>query len=88
VHLKLGLGQAEVLVPPDVCVSSTAQISGGGTTIFEHTSGGTYHDWQDIRRARPGNAHLTVDADIGFGELRIEPAPHYTGTQQGACING
>src|SRR3954470_247188 len=73
VHLKLGLGQAEVLVPPNVCVSSIAHIAGGRTTIFDHRSGGTYHDWQDIRRAQPGNANLTVDADIGFGELRIEP---------------
>lgn len=88
VRLKLGLGQAEVLVPPNVCVSSTAQIAGGGTTIFDRQSGGTYHDWQDIRRAQKGNPHLTVDADIGFGELRIEPGPGVTGTQGGACING
>jgi phage shock protein PspC (stress-responsive transcriptional regulator) len=88
VHLKLGLGQAEVLVPPNVCVSSTAHISGGGTTIFDHDSGGTYHDWQEVRRPQEGNPHLIVDADIGFGELRIEPAPGVTGTQEGACING
>jgi phage shock protein PspC (stress-responsive transcriptional regulator) len=88
VHMKLGLGQVEVLVPPNVCVSSTAHISGGGTTIFDHDSGGTYHDWQEVRRAQEGNPHLTVDADIGFGELRIEPGPGVTGTQEGACVNG
>src|SRR3954451_509623 len=87
VHLKLGLGQAEVLVPANVCVSSTAHIAAGGTTIFDHTSGGTYHDWQDIRRAQPGKAHLTVDADIGFGELRVAQGRGITGTQEGACIN-
>jgi phage shock protein PspC (stress-responsive transcriptional regulator) len=88
VHLKLGLGQAEVLVPPNVCVSSTAHIAGGGTTVFDHTSGGTYHDWQETRQARPGASQLTVDADIGFGELRIEPGVGVTGTQEGACLNG
>jgi phage shock protein PspC (stress-responsive transcriptional regulator) len=88
VHLKLGLGQAEVLVPPDVCVSSTAHIAGGGTKVFDRDSGGTYHDWQDIRHAPEGRPHLTVDADIGFGELRIEPGPGITGTQEGACTNG
>lgn len=88
VHLKLGLGQVEVLVPPNVCVSSSARISAGGTTIFDHDSGGTYHDWQEVRRAQEGNPHLTVDADIGFGELRIEPGPGVTGTQEGACANG
>lgn len=88
VHLKVGLGQAEVLVPSNVCVSSTAHISGGGTTIFDRSTGGTYHEWQDIRRAAPDSARLTVDADIGFGELRIEPGPGVTGTQEGACTNG
>jgi phage shock protein PspC (stress-responsive transcriptional regulator) len=88
VHLKLGLGQAEVLVPPNVCVSSTAHIAGGGTAVFDHTSGGTYHDWQETRTPKPGASQLTVDADIGFGQLRIEPGVGVTGTQEGACING
>src|SRR4051812_26341928 len=88
VHLKLGLGQAEVLVPPNVCVSSTAHISGGATSVFDRESGGTYHDWQDIRHAAAGKSHLTVDANIGFGELRIQPNPYGTGTQEGACANG
>jgi predicted membrane protein len=88
VHLKVGLGQAEVLVPPNVCVSSTAHIAGGATQVFEHTSGGTYHDWQETRQPKPRAAQLTVNADIGFGQLRIEPGIGYTGTQEGACING
>ena len=88
VHLKIGLGLAEVLVPSNVCVSSTAHVAGGSTTIFDRQTGGTDHDWQDIRRAQPGNPHLTVDADIGFGELRIEPAQHGIGTQEGACTKG
>jgi phage shock protein PspC (stress-responsive transcriptional regulator) len=88
VHLKLGLGQAEVLVPPNVCVSSTAHISLGGTEVFADDSGGSYHDWQELRRAQRGNPHLTVDADIGVGQLRIEPDRDVTGTQEGACANG
>jgi len=88
VHLKLGVGQAEVLVPSNVCVSSTAHISGGATTVFDRETGGTDHDWQDIRKAPEGTPQLTVDADIGFGQLRIEPGPvDQTGTN-GACING
>ena len=88
VHLKLGLGQAEVLVPDNVCVSSTAHIAGGATQVFDNDSGGTYHDWQEIRRPKPGASQLTVNADIGFGQLRIEHGIGYTGTQDGACING
>jgi len=87
VHLKLGVGQAEVLVPPNVCVSSTAHISGGETQVFDRTTGGTNHDWQDIHRAPAGTPQLTVDADIGFGQLRIEPGVGVQGVN-GACANG
>lgn len=88
VHLKLGVGQAEVLVPRGVCVSSTAHVSGGATTVFDKETGGTDHNWQDIHTAPAGTPQLTVDADIGFGQLRIEPGPvNETGTN-GACANG
>jgi phage shock protein PspC (stress-responsive transcriptional regulator) len=88
VHLKLGMGQAEVLVPSNVCVSSTAHIAGGATTVFDNETGGSYHDWQDLRTPAKGNAHLSVDADIGFGQLRIERDVTGMQTQDGACTNG
>jgi phage shock protein PspC (stress-responsive transcriptional regulator) len=88
IHLKLGVGQAEVLVPRDVCVSSSAHIAGGNTTVFEHDSGGVDHDWQESRDAPVGTPHLIVDADIGFGQLRIEPGPEgEIGLNEG-CANG
>jgi hypothetical protein len=87
VHLKLGVGQAEVLVPANVCVSSSANISAGATEVFDRTTGGTNHDWQDIRHAPASTPRLTVDADIGFGQLRIEPGVGVQGVN-GACANG
>jgi phage shock protein PspC (stress-responsive transcriptional regulator) len=87
VHLKLGVGQAEVLAPPHVCVSSTAHIAAGEAQVFDRTTGGTSHDWQDIHRAPAGTPQLTVDADIGFGQLRIEPGVGVQGVN-GACANG
>ena len=87
VHMKLGVGQAEVLVPPNVCVSSTAHIAAGATQVFDRTTGGTSHDWQDIHGAPAGTSQLTVDADIGFGQLRIEPGVGVQGVN-GACANG
>src|SRR4051812_6092989 len=87
VHLKLGVGQAEVLVPPNVCVSSSAHISAGETQVFDRATGGTSHDWQDVHHAAPGKPQLTVDADIGVGQLRIEPGVGFQGVN-GACANG
>jgi phage shock protein PspC (stress-responsive transcriptional regulator) len=88
VHLKLGVGQAEVLVPANVCVSSTAHVSAGATTVFDHDTGGADHDWQDIHKAPAGTPQLTVDADIGFGQLRIEPQAQGVYAGNGACANG
>jgi phage shock protein PspC (stress-responsive transcriptional regulator) len=88
VHLKLGVGQAEVLVPPDVCVSSTAHVAGGATEVFGHDTGGADHDWQDLHNAPAGTPHLTVDADIGFGQLRIEPGPDGVVGPNTGCANG
>jgi phage shock protein PspC (stress-responsive transcriptional regulator) len=82
VHLKVGVGQAEVLVPAGLCVSSTAHISAGETEVFDRNPGGIDHDWEDIRTAPAGKAHLTVDADIGVGQLRIET------TEQGRSAVG
>lgn len=80
VHLKLGLGLVEVVVPDNVCVSSTAHISGGATTVFDRSTGGTDHDWQDLHTPSAGTPHLVVDADIGFGEFRVE---HLSGGGRG-----
>src|SRR3954452_9440495 len=88
IHLKVGVGQAEVLVPRDVCVSSTADVAVGATTIFDRETGGVDHDWQDIEQAPAGTPHLIVDADVGFGQLRIEPGPVDQTGLNGACRNG
>ncbi len=88
VHVKLGVGQAEVLVPAGVCVSSTAHVAGGATTVFERSTGGADHDWEDLHTPSARTPHLIVDADIGFGELRIERNPYGVSTQGGACGNG
>jgi phage shock protein PspC (stress-responsive transcriptional regulator) len=87
VHMKLGVGQAEVLVPPNVCVSSSAHIAAGATEVFARTAGGTNHDWLDVHHTPPAKPQLTVDADIGFGQLRIEPGVGVQGLNEG-CGNG
>jgi phage shock protein PspC (stress-responsive transcriptional regulator) len=85
VHLKLGVGGAEVFVPNDVCVSSTAHVSAGATVVFNREVGGLDHDWQDTHTPAPGVKHLIVDADIGVGALRIEPGPGERSAGNLAC---
>jgi phage shock protein PspC (stress-responsive transcriptional regulator) len=88
IHLKLGVGQAEVLVPSQMCVSSKAHVAAGATTIFERETGGVDHDWQEIRQAPAGRPHLIVDGDIGIGQLRIEPGPEPAVGVNAGCIGG
>jgi hypothetical protein len=85
VHLKLGVGGAEVFVPDGVCVSSAAHVSAGATVVFNREVGGLDHDWQDTRTPAAGVKHLIVDADIGVGALRIEPGPGQRATGNLAC---
>jgi phage shock protein PspC (stress-responsive transcriptional regulator) len=88
VHLKLGVGGAEVFVPDTVCVSSSAHVSAGATEVFNRSVGGLDHDWQDTQRAPAGTPQLIVDADIGVGALRIQPGPGQTSTGNLACSHG
>lgn len=86
VHLKLGMGGAEVLVPPNACVSSQAHIGVGGTQVFDRNSGGIDVEWQDEHNAAGAATHVVVDADIGIGGLRIEPQMHGRVAGNGACV--
>lgn len=88
IHLKLGIGGAEVLVRPDVCVSSSARIGVGATQVFDRQSGGADVDWQDGQSARAGSPRLIVDADVGLGAFRVQPAQHGEFAGNAACAHG
>lgn len=69
--VRVGAGHALVLVSEDVCVASSAEIGMGAVAVFDRTSGGIDVDWIDGRRARPGNARLVLDGDVGLGLLEV-----------------
>jgi phage shock protein PspC (stress-responsive transcriptional regulator) len=69
--LRVGMGEARVVVPRDVCVASSAEIGAGNVHLFGHDNGGLDVDWDDERQARPGGKRLVVNADVGMGELRV-----------------
>jgi len=69
--LEVGMGEATLIVPRDVCVASSAQIGMGAVKVFDRESGGIDVDWQDERRASLGGSRVVVDAEIGFGALEV-----------------
>jgi phage shock protein PspC (stress-responsive transcriptional regulator) len=88
VYLKMGVGGAEVWVPDDVCVSTTAHISAGATVVFGHEVGGLDHDWADTHTPAPEKPGLIVDADIGVGALHVQHGPDDYSAGNAACERG
>jgi phage shock protein PspC (stress-responsive transcriptional regulator) len=77
IRLHLGVGEAQLVVPRDVCVSTDSHFGIGGVQIFDRDSGGVDVDRQDERRAPAGTPRVVVNADIGMGALTV----HHTEDQ-------
>jgi phage shock protein PspC (stress-responsive transcriptional regulator) len=78
--LRLGVGEAVVLVPNNVCVATKSKVGMGVVDSFDHRNGGVDVDWSNQPQARPGNARIVLDADVGVGRLGIGHSavgPHF-----------
>jgi phage shock protein PspC (stress-responsive transcriptional regulator) len=71
VKLRLGVGEAQLVVPRDVCVSTDSHLGIGGVDVFDRDSGGIDVDWQDERRAPEGTPRVVVDADVSIGAFSV-----------------
>ncbi len=69
--LDLGMGQATLVVPKDVCVASKAQVGAGAVDVFGDTNAGVDVDWDDQPEAGRKGRRVVVDADLGFGALLV-----------------
>jgi hypothetical protein len=70
-RIDVGLGEAWVVVSPDVCVSSRADVGAGEVVAFDREVGGVDVDWEDSRRAPADTPRLVLDGDVGLGALHI-----------------
>jgi phage shock protein PspC (stress-responsive transcriptional regulator) len=71
IRLDLGIGDARLVVPDDVCVATDAHIGIGEARTFELRNNGVDVDLDDLPDARPSTTRLLVNADVGIGSLRI-----------------
>jgi len=71
VRVEAGVGQVLVLVPDDVCVSSTAHVGAGAAEVFQRESDGIDVKWDDPRDAPAATPRLIVDGDLGVGDFQI-----------------
>jgi len=74
-ELDVGVGEARLIVPRDVCVATDARVGVGAVRVFERDSGGVDVDVVDEPGARSDTTRLLVDADIGVGALNVVHDP-------------
>jgi phage shock protein PspC (stress-responsive transcriptional regulator) len=90
-EMKLGMGDAVLVVPEDVCVASTARLGGGDVQVFERNSSGIDVHFEDLRAASPSTTRVVVDADVGFGAFEVRhngrPVEHGPGADRDARGN-
>jgi len=70
-QIDLGIGEARVVVPDDICVATDAQVGVGEARTFDRHNQGVDVDLDDRPDARPAITRLVVKADVGVGSLRI-----------------
>ena len=85
VKIDLGIGEARLIVPDDVCVATDAQVGIGEARTFERHNDGVDVDVDDLPDASPDTTRLLVKADVGIGSLRIGTAtPTWTSITGGS----
>lgn len=69
--LNVGIGEARVIVPDDVCVATDADVGVGNVHTFGRDHGGVDVNYEDAPAADPTATRLLLHGDVGVGELRV-----------------
>jgi phage shock protein PspC (stress-responsive transcriptional regulator) len=70
--LDVGIGEARVIVPDDVCVATEGDVGVGNVHVLGRDHGGIDVNYEDAPDARPTVTRLLVHGDVGLGELRVQ----------------
>jgi phage shock protein PspC (stress-responsive transcriptional regulator) len=70
-ELDLGIGEARLIVPEDVCVATSADVGIGNVSVFGRDNSGIDVDFEDAPDAGPDATRLVLDAQVGLGEVRV-----------------
>src|SRR5690349_11611132 len=69
--LRVGLGQAVLVVPDNVCVAAKAHAGVGNVDTFGESHGGVDVDYDDQPPTLNANPRIVLDANVGMGEVLI-----------------
>jgi phage shock protein PspC (stress-responsive transcriptional regulator) len=70
-EIDVGIGEARLLVPEDVCVATRAAVGMGEVRVFDRDNSGVDVDVDDAPLAPADTTRLVLDAEVGLGALRI-----------------
>jgi hypothetical protein len=71
VKIDLGIGEARLIVPDDVCVATDARVGIGEARTFDRHNDGVDVDVNELPDASGDTTRLLVKADVGIGSVRI-----------------
>ena len=69
--LEIGMGEIQVLVPDDLCVTTEADIGMGAFDVGDGEQGGIDLDVDEGGRVEPGVPELHLVGDVGVGALFV-----------------
>jgi phage shock protein PspC (stress-responsive transcriptional regulator) len=69
--LQIGMGEIQVLAPPDMCVVTDAGVSLGAVDTGRGEEGGVDFEVHDAPAPDPGVSYVRLDVDLGIGALRV-----------------
>jgi phage shock protein PspC (stress-responsive transcriptional regulator) len=75
--VDVGMGEAVLIVPPQVCVATRAHVGIGEVKVFDRDNAGVDVDLQDTRTAADGHPRIVLDADLGIGSLQVRHSDFY-----------
>jgi phage shock protein PspC (stress-responsive transcriptional regulator) len=75
-RLRVGVGEAVLLVPEDVCVQLESRVGGGYVGALDRDHGGLDEEWSNDPATPPsGTPRLVVDGEVGMGALFVADRP-------------
>jgi phage shock protein PspC (stress-responsive transcriptional regulator) len=71
-ELDVGIGQARVIAPQDLCVATSADVGIGNVRVFGDDNGGIDVDYEHAASAAPDITRIVLDAEVGVGEVWVD----------------
>jgi phage shock protein PspC (stress-responsive transcriptional regulator) len=74
--MDVGIGEARLILPDDVCVATDAEVGMGDVSVLGNDHSGVEVDYEDVPSAAPATTRVLLKANVGIGAIRIRDRSH------------